>query len=120
MNEDSELLTVAGLALMKQEGREFGAMHWSVNRISRRLMKIYAVNLRQGDLPSFVSFSRLFPEQLHCLKELVSPLISRENTNYRDSISPGKRLMITLCFLATGELQSIETEKSINYVTLFL
>ncbi|KAK1900112.1 Protein ALP1-like [Dissostichus eleginoides] len=39
----------------------------------------------------------------HTLKELITPLIQRENTNYRDCISVGERLMVTLRFLATGE-----------------
>ncbi|KAF7703757.1 hypothetical protein HF521_022764 [Silurus meridionalis] len=37
------------------------------------------------------------------LKELLTPLIQRQNTNYRDSISVEERLVITLHFLATGE-----------------
>ncbi|KAJ8349682.1 hypothetical protein SKAU_G00248120 [Synaphobranchus kaupii] len=34
---------------------------------------------------------------------MVTPLIQRQNTNFRDCISPGERLMVTLRFLATGE-----------------
>ncbi|XP_033971401.1 uncharacterized protein LOC117470684 [Trematomus bernacchii] len=37
------------------------------------------------------------------LEELITPIIQRENTNYRDCISVGTRLMVTLRFLATGE-----------------
>ncbi|KAL0965749.1 hypothetical protein UPYG_G00285220 [Umbra pygmaea] len=41
--------------------------------------------------------------QFHTLKELLIPIIRRQNTNYRDSISVEERLTITLRFLATGE-----------------
>ncbi|ROL43694.1 hypothetical protein DPX16_21855 [Anabarilius grahami] len=34
-------------------------------------------------------------------QELISPIIQRTNTNYRDCISVGEHLMITLRFLAT-------------------
>ncbi|XP_051508028.1 uncharacterized protein LOC127414207 [Myxocyprinus asiaticus] len=37
------------------------------------------------------------------LKEHISLIIQRQNTNNRDFISVGERLMITLRFLATGE-----------------
>ncbi|XP_033988010.1 putative nuclease HARBI1 [Trematomus bernacchii] len=46
----------------------------------------------------------------HMLKELITPLIQRQNTNYRDCISVGERLMVTLRFLATGE-----SFKSLSY-----
>lgn len=36
----------------------------------------------------------------------VSPLISKENTHMRNSISVADRLMVTLRFLATGESYS--------------
>ncbi|KAI5101905.1 protein ALP1-like isoform X2 [Silurus meridionalis] len=51
----------------------------------------------------FKHFTLVFPVQFHMLKELLTPLIQRQNTNYRDSISVEERLVITLHFLATGE-----------------
>ncbi|XDV16266.1 hypothetical protein PO909_016059, partial [Leuciscus waleckii] len=56
------------------------------------------------------NFARLFPTQFNTLKELITPIIQRKNTNYRDCISVGERLMITLWFLATGE-----SFKSLSY-----
>ncbi|KAF3835412.1 hypothetical protein F7725_027970, partial [Dissostichus mawsoni] len=44
------------------------------------------------------------------MEELITPLIQRQNTNYRDYISVGERLMVTLQFLATGE-----SFKSLSY-----
>jgi len=31
----------------------------------------------------------IFPVQFHMLEELITPIIQRENTNYRDCISVG-------------------------------
>ncbi|XP_033953775.1 uncharacterized protein [Pseudochaenichthys georgianus] len=59
--------------------------------------------LELNEIPDFKDFARLFPVQFHALEELITPLIRRENTNYRDCISVGTRLMVTLRFLATGE-----------------
>ncbi|XP_020496176.1 uncharacterized protein [Labrus bergylta] len=57
----------------------------------------------RNETPDIKDFARLFPVQFHMLKELINPIIRRQNTNYRDCISVGERLMITLRFLATGE-----------------
>uniref|UniRef100_A0A8D3ALE2 DDE Tnp4 domain-containing protein n=1 Tax=Scophthalmus maximus TaxID=52904 RepID=A0A8D3ALE2_SCOMX len=48
-------------------------------------------------------FARLFPDQFRAREELVSPLYRSKTTNYRDRISVGERLAVTLRFLATGE-----------------
>lgn len=101
MNEDSEselLATVAFVELRKRQKhkkQEFGAIPGCFNGMPRGLMQILFCELETGDPLSFVNFSHLFQEQFCRLLELASPLISRENTNYRDSISPGERLMIT-------------------------
>ncbi|KAF0039641.1 hypothetical protein F2P81_007876 [Scophthalmus maximus] len=48
-------------------------------------------------------FARLFPDQFRAREELVSPLYRSKTTNYRDRISVGERLAVTLRFLATVE-----------------
>ncbi|XP_062389288.1 uncharacterized protein LOC134077601 [Sardina pilchardus] len=50
---------------------------------------------------------------------MVTPLINRKNTNFRDCISPGERLMVTLRFLATGEtFQSLSYQFRIGCSTI--
>lgn len=61
--------------------------------------------LELDETSDFKNFARLFPTQFNTLKELISPIIQRRNTNYRDCISVGERLMITLRFLATGNVK---------------
>ncbi|KAJ8414344.1 hypothetical protein AAFF_G00052140 [Aldrovandia affinis] len=55
------------------------------------------------------------------LAELVSPFIQRQNTNFKDCISPGKRLVVTLRFLETGEsFKSLSSQFRIAQPTLSL
>ena len=42
------------------------------------------------------------PERFDSLLQLVEPAITKESTNFREPISPGERLSLTLYFLATG------------------
>lgn len=55
------------------------------------------------EIDDFTNFARVFPDQFHTLEQLVTPIIRRRNTNFRDCISVGERLTVTLRFLATGE-----------------
>lgn len=45
------------------------------------------------------------PERLEHLLQLVAPLITKKNTNYREAIPPAERLMLTLRYLASGNSQ---------------
>ena len=45
------------------------------------------------------------PERLDHLLSLVSPLITKQDTNFRKAIPPSERLMLTLRFLASGDSQ---------------
>jgi len=60
--------------------------------------------LNSEDAPAFANFARFAPPAFKHLLTMVTPLIARKNTNFRDCISPGERLMVTLRFLATGEV----------------
>ena len=41
-------------------------------------------------------------EEVNLIIEKVSPIITKQDTNYRQSISAEQRLMVTLRYLATG------------------
>ena len=45
------------------------------------------------------------PERFECLLNLIAPTIQKKNTNFRECISPEERLVATLRFLATGDVQ---------------
>uniref|UniRef100_A0A672QIC8 DDE Tnp4 domain-containing protein n=1 Tax=Sinocyclocheilus grahami TaxID=75366 RepID=A0A672QIC8_SINGR len=79
---------------------------WVKPRLLRRGRRGAYLNLcrelQSEDLQSFQNFARVVPNQFQQLLQMVTPIIQRQNTDFRDAISPGERLMITLRFLATG------------------
>lgn len=60
--------------------------------------------LRDEDPKLYTNFVRMASDDFDFLLSLVSPLISKQNTPLRKSISAGERLAVTLRFLATGNL----------------
>ena len=59
--------------------------------------------MENDDRWSFKNFSRMNPELFRELEAKLEPLIGRQNTTFRKSISTGERLAITLRYLATGK-----------------
>ncbi len=51
----------------------------------------------------FQNFCRMPFKDFEYLLSLTEPAIRKQDTNYRDAISPKERLVITLRFLATGD-----------------
>ncbi|KAK9976949.1 hypothetical protein ABG768_018770 [Culter alburnus] len=83
---------------------------WILQRRAQGAFPNLCRELELQETCDFKNFAWLFPTQFHMLKELISPIIQRANTNYQDCLSMGERLMITLRFLATGE-----SFKSLSY-----
>lgn len=79
---------------------------WVKNWVGRReQLGCYArllTELRAGEPKLYRNFLRLTSQQFDDLLALVTPHIQKQNTNMRESISPGERLMLTLRYLATG------------------
>lgn len=72
----------------------------------RNKLGCYAQLLRElvNEVPQlYKNFLRMNIADFNNLLEMVSPLIKKEDTNMRESISPGERLALTLRFLATGD-----------------
>ena len=106
---ESEMVAVFAVALImkRRRRRVIKPRIWSRSWVlQRQIQGAYANLCRElevGDMSAFTNFTRLSPVLFHHLEDLVRPLIQKTNTNYRDCISAGERLMITLRFLATGE-----------------
>ncbi|KAM6992687.1 uncharacterized protein LKV04_008658 [Tautogolabrus adspersus] len=106
-------LSALGLLLVEQEqkrrrrpirrNRTKWVKAWILQRQAQGAFPNLCQELEINETSDFTNFARLFPVQFHMLKELINPIIRRQNTNYRDCISVRDRLMITLHFLATGE-----------------
>ncbi|XP_066999876.2 putative nuclease HARBI1 [Anabrus simplex] len=54
------------------------------------------------DPVKFQSYYRMYPESYTELLQKISPLLRKQDTNYRKAISPDEKLLITLRYLATG------------------
>ena len=59
--------------------------------------------MRLGDHESFYKYFHMTPQRFSHLLSLVGPLITRQDTTFRQAISPGERLAITLRYLVTGD-----------------
>ena len=59
--------------------------------------------LRLSDEASYRHFVRMDAATFNQLLTRVGPLITFQDTNMREAISPGERLALTLRFLATGQ-----------------
>ena len=111
--DEIETITFFGAAylvfyLMKQvqKGRKRKRTTWGCRWIRNRdksgAYKGVIEEVKTDDPTSFRTFMRMDEESFNFLLEKVSPLIKRQDTNMRQAISPGKRLSLTLRFLATG------------------
>ncbi|KAJ8953378.1 hypothetical protein NQ318_023495 [Aromia moschata] len=56
-----------------------------------------------GNKGQFENFCRMSFEDFEILLNLIEPVIKKQDTNYRESISPKEILAVTLRFLATGD-----------------
>ena len=103
-------LSIAAFAVMlirKKRNKRRRPRRWVLPHITKHEEQGCYANLvrelRTSDVASFANFSRLYPELFDRILELVTPDIERRNTFFRNCISPGERLAITLRFLATGK-----------------
>ena len=60
--------------------------------------------MHENDHESFYKYFRMTPERFDNLLVLVGPMLSKKSL-YREPISAGERLSVTLRFLATGDSQ---------------
>ena len=60
-------------------------------------------HLEQHHVRGFIRFLRFEPAMFREMEQRLSGHIQMQDTAFRDSISPGERLAITLRYLATGE-----------------
>ena len=62
---------------------------------------------RDDSLPTnrkgtFRNYFRMDEDEFNTILRKVQPSIEKENTRFRESISPDQRVMVTLQYLATG------------------
>ena len=88
----------------RKKRRECWMRPWLQRRHQLGAYDTLMIELANEDIPGYVAFQRMAPDLFGELLAKVGPLIQREDTVMRPSISPGARLAITLRYLATGKL----------------
>ena len=82
--------------------RSIWTREWLLRRRDYGVFDTLLSELRAEDQASFLNFLRVSPAIYDSLLDKVSPLIQKNDTPFRKSISPSMRLAVTLRFLATG------------------
>ena len=75
---------------------------WLLRRYQLGAYDALMVELANEDLPNYVALLRVAPDLFAELLSKVEPIIRRQDTVMRPSISAGARLALTLRYLATG------------------
>ena len=60
-------------------------------------------DLYNADMPSFRNYISMTPEFFERLKEGFAPRLTKRRTNWREPLSVGLKIAVTLRLLATGE-----------------
>ena len=76
---------------------------WLLQREERGAYHNIMAELYASDIPGFTNFMRMTPEFFERIKTRLEPHLARQATNYRAPISVGKKLALTIRYLATGE-----------------
>lgn len=88
-------------------------LHGAYNALSREL--------RMEDPSQLRNFIRMSAEDFEELSSWIAPMVQKMDTNMRQAISVGERLMLTLRFLATGNNKATTIlEYRYFYVFIFI
>ena len=87
---------------LRASARKIWTRPWILRRTSQGVFSNLLRELDCEDPAKFRQFHRLDRKEFEDVLAKVGPIICKENTNMRQSISAGERLSITLRFLATG------------------
>lgn len=109
-DDDLFLLGVAYFMLKKNKSKRRFWIRPSLRKKEDNVTSKLLQDLREDDISiggelrsSFKNFLRMSSTDFENLLCLIGPIISKNNTNYRDSIPAQERFAITLRFLATGD-----------------
>lgn len=110
MIEDNEEMVAAAAVIViltqkqrrqKKKKRRFWSKNWLLKRKQFSHMSLIH-ELRTEHHDDFKNYLRMSDDNFRYLLTLITPEISKQNTQMREAISPEERLVATLRFLATG------------------
>ena len=84
------------------KNRKIWAKKWISHRRQHGHFHSLLECLRLTDADGFKNFTRLDASQIEVILQKISPMIRKQETMMRSTISPHERLIVTLRFLATG------------------
>ena len=100
---DEELMIAAAYCLLmktRKKKKRVWAKQWLLNRVNNSHVNLmHQLSLEPTDWRNYMRMDE--PTYFH-LMELVTPLIKKQDTHFRQAISPHERLSATLRFLASG------------------
>jgi hypothetical protein len=76
---------------------------WIKTLLKKRGGLSLLANLSMEDGSGFRTFTRMTASDFELLVTIIGSKVSRQDTNYRKSITVNERLAVTLRFLATGD-----------------
>ncbi|KAL8567149.1 hypothetical protein ACOMHN_033051 [Nucella lapillus] len=108
-SSDEEVIILASIAYIRRQRRDrkrqrrWWVRPWLERRAHYGAYHQLMKELEVEDPESYNNFVRMDPAHFQSLLTAVEPLLQKQETNMRDSISPAERLAVTLRFLATGD-----------------
>ena len=64
--------------------------------VIRNRSLFWSINCSKKNPEKFRQYMRMLPSQFHYLVELLTPIIQKQDTNYRKAITPAQRLIVTI------------------------
>jgi len=98
------ILTIHTVIKRRQKAkRKLWSYAWLQNRMVSGFYHTTLQEMREHDLTRYSNFLRMDEDSFQEIFLQVAPQIARQDTQMREAISAGERLVVTLRFLATGE-----------------
>ena len=91
------------IEISRKRRRTVWVKPWLSRRFQLGAYDTLMIELANEDIDGYIAFQRLAPDLFEEILGKVGPLIQKQDTHMRLSISPGARLEITLRYLATGK-----------------
>uniref|UniRef100_A0A3B1JEE5 DDE Tnp4 domain-containing protein n=1 Tax=Astyanax mexicanus TaxID=7994 RepID=A0A3B1JEE5_ASTMX len=98
----NDIALSTGRRRRRQQERTVWVRPWIVRRVEFGLYDRLMVELRNEDDKAFTNFMRMPPAMFDEIVGRLTPRLTRRTTNWREPLSPGLKVALTLRHLASG------------------